>query len=41
MAVDRYRDGSLAQRELGLPVTPIDVSVSKALRWFREHGYCR
>jgi len=40
MGVDRYRDGSRARQELGLPMTPIDVSVSKALRWFREHGYC-
>jgi dihydroflavonol-4-reductase len=40
MGVDRYRDGSRARKELGVPVTPIDVSVAKALRWFREHGYC-
>jgi dihydroflavonol-4-reductase len=40
MGAERYRDGSRAQKELGVPVTPIEASVSKALHWFREHGYC-
>jgi len=40
MGAERYRDGSKARQDLGLPVTSIEESVSKALRWFREHGYC-
>ena len=32
-------DGSKARRELGLPHTPIDEAVRRALRWFRAHGY--
>lgn len=35
----RFRDGSLAQRELGLPVTPIEEGIEDAVRWFRDHGY--
>jgi dihydroflavonol-4-reductase len=40
MQAERYRDGSRARRELGLPVTPIEHSIAAALRWFRAHGYC-
>ncbi len=32
-------DGSKAQRELGLPHTPIEETVRRALTWFRAHGY--
>jgi dihydroflavonol-4-reductase len=32
-------DCSKAVRELGLPQTAIDVSIRKALEWFRENGY--
>jgi len=40
MQSERYRDGSRAQDELGLPTTPIDTSIEQAYRWFRDHGYC-
>jgi len=40
MATERYRDGSRARDELGIPTTPIEESISKALAWFREYGYC-
>jgi dihydroflavonol-4-reductase len=36
-----YYDASKAVRELGLPQTPIETAVEKAVRWFREHGYVR
>ena len=32
-------DGSKAAREFGLPQTPLEEAVARALRWFREHGY--
>ncbi|MGH7228686.1 MAG: hopanoid-associated sugar epimerase [Nitrospiraceae bacterium] len=38
----KYRmhyDCGKATRELGLPQTPVDVSLEKAVRWFRDHGY--
>ncbi len=34
-----YFDCSKAIRELGLPQTPIELSLEKAVRWFRENGY--
>lgn len=34
-----YFDCSKAVRELGLPQTPIELSLEKAVRWFRENGY--
>ncbi|MBA5871722.1 MAG: NAD-dependent epimerase/dehydratase family protein [Nitrospira sp. CR2.1] len=34
-----HYDCSKAIRELGLPQTPVDVALEKAVRWFREHGY--
>ena len=40
MAAQRYRDGSRAREELGVPRTPIEDSIGKALAWFREYGYC-
>jgi dihydroflavonol-4-reductase len=36
-----YYDASKAVRELGLPQTPIDEAIRKAVDWFREHGYVR
>ncbi len=38
-AYPHYFDGGKAQRELGLPSTPFEVTVEKAVRWFRENGY--
>lgn len=34
-----HYDCSKAIRELGLPQTPPDVALEKAVRWFRTHGY--
>ncbi len=34
-----WYDCSKAVNELGLPQTPIDMTVRKALNWFRENGY--
>ena len=34
-----WYDCSKAVNELGLPQTPIDISIRKALTWFRENGY--
>ncbi len=34
-----HYDCSKAIRELGLPQTPPDVALEKAVRWFRKHGY--
>jgi len=39
MGLPRYRTGDRAHQELGVPRTPLNVSVEKAWRWFREHGY--
>lgn len=35
----RYFDCSKAVRELGMPQTPIEESLGKAVRWFRQNGY--
>lgn len=35
----RYFDCSKAVRELGMPQTPIEQALEKAVCWFREHGY--
>ena len=38
----KYRmhfDCSKARRELGLPQTPVEVALEKAVAWFRDHGY--
>jgi dihydroflavonol-4-reductase len=32
-------DSSKAVRELGMPQTPLEVTVDKAVRWFRAQGY--
>jgi dihydroflavonol-4-reductase len=34
-----HYDCSKALRELGLPQTPVEVALEKAVRWFRDHGY--
>jgi len=34
-----YFDASKAVRELGLPQSPIEEALAKAVRWFRAHGY--
>lgn len=39
MQEGRYRSGQRARDELGLPVTPMETTISTALGWFREHGY--
>jgi len=36
-----FYDASKAVRELGLPQTPIEEAVVKAVAWFRENGYVR
>jgi dihydroflavonol-4-reductase len=34
-----FFDNAKARRELGLPVTPLEVTIEKSVRWFRTHGY--
>jgi dihydroflavonol-4-reductase len=34
-----YFDCDKARRELDLPSTPLEVTIRKAVRWFRTHGY--
>jgi dihydroflavonol-4-reductase len=34
-----YFDSGKAVRELGLPQTPVDEALGRAVGWFREHGY--
>jgi dihydroflavonol-4-reductase len=34
-----FFDNAKARRELGLPSTPLEVTIEKAVRWFRTHGY--
>ncbi|RMH05551.1 MAG: NAD-dependent epimerase/dehydratase family protein [Nitrospirae bacterium] len=34
-----HYDCTKARRELGLPQTPIEHAMEKAVRWFRAHGY--
>lgn len=36
-----YFDPSKAVRELGLPQTPVEEALERAVRWFRDHGYLR
>jgi dihydroflavonol-4-reductase len=36
-----YYDASKAVRELGLPQSPVETAIEKAVRWFRENGYVR
>ena len=42
--MSRYRmffDSSRAVRELGLPQTPVEQAMERAVAWFRENGYVR
>lgn len=34
-----FFDNAKARRELGLPETPLALTIDKAVRWFRTHGY--
>jgi len=34
-----HYDCSKAIRELGLPQTPPEIALEKAVRWFRDHKY--
>jgi dihydroflavonol-4-reductase len=34
-----HYDCTKALRELGLPQTPVETALEKAVKWFREHGY--
>lgn len=34
-----YVSSSKAVSELGLPQSPVEVALEKAIRWFRDHGY--
>jgi dihydroflavonol-4-reductase len=34
-----FFDNAKARRELGLPSTPLEDTIDKAVRWFRTHGY--
>ena len=34
-----HYDCSKAIKELGLPQTPVEVALDKAVTWFRDHGY--
>ncbi|WP_039948191.1 NAD-dependent epimerase/dehydratase family protein [Leptospira fainei] len=36
-----WYDCSKAVKELGLPQTPIDITIRKTIKWFRENGYTR
>ncbi len=38
-ATTHFFDNSKARRELGLPVTPLEVTIEKSVRWFRANGY--
>ena len=33
-------DGAKAVRDLGLPHTPVEDAIRRALAWFRQQGYC-
>jgi dihydroflavonol-4-reductase len=40
--MSRYKmffDAGKAVRELGLPQTPVEEALARAVAWFREHGY--
>jgi dihydroflavonol-4-reductase len=37
----RHFDCSKAIKELGLPQTPIEESLRRAVSWFEQHGYVR
>ena len=33
-------DGTKARHELGMPQTPVEEAIRRALGWFQQHGYC-
>lgn len=39
MMQQRYRTGRRSWDELGVPRTPMKLTVEKTLTWFRQHGY--
>jgi dihydroflavonol-4-reductase len=39
MAEQRYRSAGRAVEELGMPRTPIEQAIEKAVRWFKDNGY--
>lgn len=39
MMQPRYRTGARSWEELGVPRTPMEQTVEKTLRWFKDHGY--
>jgi len=36
-----FFDAGKAVRELGLPQSPVEPALDRAVRWFRDHGYVR
>jgi len=36
-----FFDSARAVRELGLPQTPVEEALARAVAWFREHGYVK
>ena len=34
-------DAGTAVREIGLPQTPVEDALGRAVAWFRENGYVR
>jgi dihydroflavonol-4-reductase len=36
-----FFDAGKAVRELGLPQTPVEEPLARAVAWFREKGYVR
>jgi dihydroflavonol-4-reductase len=36
---NHFYDNDKARRELGLPVTPLEATIEKSVRWFRQNGY--
>jgi hypothetical protein len=36
-----FFDGSKAVRELGMPQSPIDAALLRAVEWFTQRGYVR
>lgn len=39
MLQERYRTGKRSWEELGVPRTPMQTTIRRAMGWFREHGY--
>jgi dihydroflavonol-4-reductase len=36
-----YFDAAKAVRELGLPQSPVEAALARAVAWYREHGYVK